>query len=101
MAVVCSVTFSNMAYMRKQVEFESTVAAVNRIVSTMEQIDGYEVGKTPVAWGAALVPAMPPFTATAWESCVDTALAAATPLATTEPFSLLHLRYGLSHPAVG
>lgn len=54
MAVVCSVTFSNMAYMRKQVEFESTVAAVNRIVSTMEQIDGYEVGKTPVAWVGGL-----------------------------------------------
>lgn len=48
------VTFTNMAYMRKQVEFESTVAAVNRIVSTMEQTDGYEVGKTPVAWVGGL-----------------------------------------------
>ena len=42
--------FSNTAYLRKQVEFDSTVAAVNRIVMPMEQPDGYVVGQTPVAW---------------------------------------------------
>lgn len=50
LGLACSVIFSNTAYLRKQVEFDSTVAAVNRIVMTMEQTDGYVVGQTPVAW---------------------------------------------------
>ena len=50
LGVACSVVFSNTAYLRKQVEFDSTVAAVNRIVMTMEQTDGYVAGETPVAW---------------------------------------------------
>ena len=54
LGLACSVIFSNPAYLRKQVEFDSTVAAVNRIVMTMEQTDGYVVGQTPVAWVGAL-----------------------------------------------
>ena len=50
LGMACSVVFSNTAYLRKQVEFDSTVAAVNRIVMTLEQTDGYVVGETPVAW---------------------------------------------------
>jgi len=45
-----SAIYSNGAYMKKQLEFESTEANVNRIIMTMENTDGYQVGKTPVAF---------------------------------------------------
>jgi len=45
-----SAIYSNGAYLNKQLQFEATEAAVNRIVMTMENTDGYHYGETPVSF---------------------------------------------------
>lgn len=43
------VVFSNQVYFRKELEYQATTAAMNRVVSQMESVDSYVVGETPVA----------------------------------------------------
>ncbi len=54
-AVVClicvifhNINFSNQLYLKKDLEFQSTLSVMTRIVDRMEQTDGYILGQTPV-----------------------------------------------------
>ena len=46
--VVFGIVFANQAYFKKQLQFEATELTVNRVLDRVEQLDGYEPGKTPV-----------------------------------------------------
>lgn len=44
-----SIVFSNQVYLKKNLEFESTLSLTSRIIQRIEETDGYEPGYTPVA----------------------------------------------------
>jgi len=44
-----SVVFSNQVYLKKNLEFESTLSLTSRIIQRLEETDGYRPGFTPVA----------------------------------------------------
>lgn len=49
MLICNNIIFANHLYLKKQLEYETTIATLTRIVDRMEQTDGYIVGQTPVA----------------------------------------------------
>jgi len=44
-----SIVFSNQVYLKKNLEFESTLSFMSRVVSRLEEMPGYFPGHTPVA----------------------------------------------------
>ena len=48
MAVLFGIVFANQAYFKKQLQFEATEFAVDRVLDRVEQLDGYVPGQTPV-----------------------------------------------------
>lgn len=46
--IFSSIIFSNNAYLKKQLEFYSTMSVVNRITNKIENLNNYEINKTPV-----------------------------------------------------
>jgi len=44
-----SIIFSNQVYLKKNLEFESTLSVMSRVITRMEKVPGYQVGYTPVA----------------------------------------------------
>lgn len=48
--IVSSIIYSNQVYQKKQMEFESTKLTMNRIVQNIENIEGYEIDKTPIVF---------------------------------------------------
>jgi len=44
-----SIVFSNQIYLKKNLEFESTLSLTSRIIDRMEETEGYRPGFTPVA----------------------------------------------------
>lgn len=46
--IFSAIIFSNNAYLKKHLEFYSTMNVVNRITYKIENISGYKVGETPV-----------------------------------------------------
>ena len=44
-----SIVFSNQVYLKKNLEFESTLALTSRIIQRAEETEGYQPGFTPVA----------------------------------------------------
>ena len=48
MSVLFGIVFANQAYFKKQLQFEATEFAVDRVLDRVEQLDGYVPGKTPV-----------------------------------------------------
>lgn len=49
-----SLVFSNQAYMKKQLEYQSTLSIMTRIVDRIEQVPGYEFEQTPIAFVGTL-----------------------------------------------
>lgn len=47
--IISGIIFSNQCYLKKNLEFDSTLTTMNRIVDRIEQADGYVVGETRVA----------------------------------------------------
>ncbi len=47
--VLNNIIFANHLYLKKQLEYETTLATLTRVIDRMEQTDGYIVGQTPVA----------------------------------------------------
>ena len=43
------VVFSNQVYLKKNLEFSSTLSVMTRVLDRIEQVDGYRPGYTPVA----------------------------------------------------
>lgn len=43
------IVFSNQVYLKKNLEFESTVSVMTRVIDRAEQTEGYQPGATPVA----------------------------------------------------
>lgn len=48
------VIYSNQIYFRKELEYQATTAVMNRVVSSMERVEGYVAGETPVAFAGRL-----------------------------------------------
>lgn len=48
--IINSIIFSNEIYTKKDLEFKTTYATLNRIIDRIEQLDGYEVNETPVVF---------------------------------------------------
>ena len=48
--IINSVIFSNQIYIKKDLEFKNTYATLNRVIDRIEQMDGYIVDETPVAF---------------------------------------------------
>ncbi|MBR4039848.1 MAG: hypothetical protein IKJ11_07105 [Clostridia bacterium] len=44
------IVFSNQVYLKKNLEFESTLSLMSRIIARMEETPGFEPGYTPVAF---------------------------------------------------
>lgn len=44
-----SIVFSNQVYLKKNLEFQSTLSVMTRVLSRIEQTEGYMPGSTPVA----------------------------------------------------
>lgn len=44
-----SVVFSNQVYLKKNLEFESTLSVMTRVIARIEETPGYQPGYTPVA----------------------------------------------------
>ncbi|MDD3335625.1 MAG: glucosyltransferase domain-containing protein [Eubacteriales bacterium] len=44
-----NISFANRLYVKKSLEYQATVSAMNRIICEMERTSGYQVGLTPVA----------------------------------------------------
>ncbi len=44
----CNIIFSNQVYEKKEMELESTINTINRVIIEAENTKGYERGKTPV-----------------------------------------------------
>ncbi len=42
------ISFSNALYVKKGLEYDATLSLMTRLVTRMENVEGYEVGKTPV-----------------------------------------------------
>lgn len=49
-----NVSFANQLYLKKHLEFQSTLSVMTRIIDRIEQTDGYLPGQTPVALIGAL-----------------------------------------------
>lgn len=47
--VLNSIIYANNLYLKKQLEYETTLATLTRVIDRMEQTDGYIAGQTPVA----------------------------------------------------
>ena len=47
--IISSIIYSNQCYLKKNLEFDTTLTTINRIIDKIEQTEGYEVGKTKVA----------------------------------------------------
>ena len=48
--IISSIIYSNQIYLKKQMEFESTKLTMNRIIQNIENMDEYEVDKTPIVF---------------------------------------------------
>jgi len=48
--IISSIIYSNQIYLKKQMEFESTKLTMNRIIQNMENIEEYDINKTPVVF---------------------------------------------------
>ncbi len=48
--IFLGIVYSNQCYLKKNFEFDNTITTMNRILNRIEEIDGYEVGKTKVAF---------------------------------------------------
>lgn len=46
----CNGIFTQQVYLKKELNYESTMAAMNRVIDRMEQVEGYVMGVTPVAF---------------------------------------------------
>ena len=44
-----SIVFSNQVYLKKNLEFESTLSLMSRVISRLEETEGFHPGLTPVA----------------------------------------------------
>ena len=44
-----SIVFSNQVYLKKNLEFESTLSLMSRVIQRIEETEGYVPGETPVA----------------------------------------------------
>lgn len=47
--IISGIIYSNQCYLKKNLEFDTTLTTINRIIDRIEQIDDYEVGTTKVA----------------------------------------------------
>ena len=45
----CNLVTAHQLYLRRDLEFQSTLSAMTRIIDRMEQVEGYDPGSTPVA----------------------------------------------------
>ncbi len=43
-----NVIYSNQMYEKKKIELDSTISTMNRVILQIENVEGYEMGKTPV-----------------------------------------------------
>lgn len=48
--ILDGVIYSNQVYLKKDLEYQTTLLTMNRIIDRIEQIDGYEIGQTPVVF---------------------------------------------------
>lgn len=48
------VVYSNQIYFRKELEYQATNAVMNRVVSSMESVEGYVPWETPIAFAGRL-----------------------------------------------
>ena len=44
-----NIIYSNQLYLKKDLEFKSTLSVMTRVIDRIEQTEGYEVGVTPIA----------------------------------------------------
>ena len=44
-----NIVYSNQIYLRKALEYQSTLSVMTRLIDRLEQTEGYEAGETPVA----------------------------------------------------
>ena len=51
---LCNVVFANQLYLRRDLEMQSTLSLMSRIIDRIEQTDGYVPGETPVAFIGSL-----------------------------------------------
>lgn len=47
---LCNVTFANQLYLRRDLEMQSTLSLMSRVIDRIEQTEGYVPGETPVAF---------------------------------------------------
>ena len=47
--VLNNIIYSNQLYLKKDLEFKSTLSVMTRVIDRIEQTEGYEVGVTPIA----------------------------------------------------
>ena len=43
------IVFSNQVYLKKNLEFESTLSVMTRVIARIESVEGYQPGHTPIA----------------------------------------------------
>ena len=46
--------FANQLYLKKELEIDSTLSVMTRVLDRLEQTEGYVVGETPVAFAGSL-----------------------------------------------
>lgn len=46
--IIFNVIYANQIYEKKKIEFDSTITTLNRVIMQIENIEGYQVNKTPV-----------------------------------------------------
>ena len=51
---LCNVAFAGQLYLRRDLEMQSTLSLMSRVIDRMEQTEGYVPGKTPVAFVGTL-----------------------------------------------
>ena len=49
MLALGGIVFSNQVYLKKNLEFESTLSIMSRVIARAEAVEGYQPGSTPVA----------------------------------------------------
>lgn len=55
LAIVCqNLVFSNQCYIKKDLEKNASLSIVTRIIERVEQLDGYVLGETPVAFSGGI-----------------------------------------------
>ena len=47
---LCNITFANQLYLRRDLEMQSTLSLMSRVIDRIEQTEGYVPGETPVAF---------------------------------------------------